>query len=1136
MDRTYQKAISLSNKGDINSCLSLIRKIINNKKCPPQVYFDYIEVSNRCERLDEAKSRFMGTEACLLSSNMLALTWGAIYLHDKEVWPTISVIDTSLKNDKQLEPILDFLEGSARGKIFQYQKAIELMQRAQRAELAMPWRVLDSQVKLYEVSDADTKELLSTAKDALKNHMPAELSCFEEEYRGNVALWVAEKLLNSNQKSNIPELLKFLNYDFAPPVANLNGAVLAHKLDDENEALRLLLQASSTNVSWFKLIDIDKIKPVIEKLNNINPSNLMLRVRLAEITAVSGNLAEAILMLEENLQLDPNHEATIAPLYQMLCANENQSKSIDFLSKWCSQHPNDEKNIKALIRLLNDADNLKESSKWITRAKRHWPDAIWTIAFRGHINYISKYGSKATTYFNRAIKLGYDAPLTNFELAELTAPNNPQAAILLYEKAGEQLCDNYIPFLNALFCAFTADDAIAAKRFFLQLMVINPNEGLEKISNNILNYFYSLFQEGHKIFGKNDWQFLYYLGLCFGHKQDLDKAIFFTTKSLDINYQYPDSLVLLGRLYFMKEDKNKALASFEQAVSFSPNHATALNMLGRLLVLSEKIDRGVELLTDCCLLMPDDEELREVVLKISNDAKRDDLVSKIRHIHTFSKIILHVTTLFAEHNTENWWKNNSKEALPWLDKVLCTFEGDYEGLYFNFVSDDSDENNNSEEVVDSDKATNSDQLKPVFTLITSDLISTVEDFKEKIKSRIDKKEKLIQAMPKNYRFNVIHRSGIWEQCQKNSIKAIAAGVHINDKGTLVRIAVLWMHCQRVLKKFEQYVVAYVIAGSWIRGDTTSKSDVDFYIVIDDTDVQKMTRTELKDRLRDIVNSQMNAICKEYNANIPFNCQTYILTDFWEGIRNVNPVFYTFLRDGVAFFDKGMFLPWQQLLKAGKLRPTPEAVQMYCDQGKKSFKKAQEHLREIVVEDLYYAALYMTQSVLMALGVAPPSPKESPCIAKKHLIQRQIIIKDPNFFEILDRLISIRKDLEYGVIKLPNISELGELMSLTEEYINKLSDFFPQIEKIGKIQSIVKASGIDDDDVHEPDIWLTKLIHLLPQQMPNESRDSKQRLVAALENVAKYHSQLQENDIVEDELIEFHDSLKIFRQAIVAYRQ
>jgi mannose/fructose/N-acetylgalactosamine-specific phosphotransferase system component IIB len=73
--------------------------------------------------------------------------------------------------------------------------------------------------------------------------------------------------------------------------------------------------------------------------------------------------------------------------------------------------------------------------------------------------------------------------------------------------------------------------------------------------------------------------------------------------------------------------------------------------------------------------------------------------------------------------------------------------------------------------------------------------------------------------------------------------------------------------------------------------------------------------ELKEKIRKIVLGMAAEISKK------FNCQTYLLTEFWEYVRDANPVIFTLLRDGVPLIDKGLFAPWRLLLRMGRIKPT-----------------------------------------------------------------------------------------------------------------------------------------------------------------------------------------------------------------------
>ena len=84
------------------------------------------------------------------------------------------------------------------------------------------------------------------------------------------------------------------------------------------------------------------------------------------------------------------------------------------------------------------------------------------------------------------------------------------------------------------------------------------------------------------------------------------------------------------------------------------------------------------------------------------------------------------------------------------------------------------------------------------------------------------------------------------------LDAISASFPLHDNGFLGALRVANIHKSLVLRKFEKYVASYVIGGSLVRGTAGKDSDVDVFVVIDDTDVKRMSRIELLEKLRGII--------------------------------------------------------------------------------------------------------------------------------------------------------------------------------------------------------------------------------------------------------------------------------------------
>ncbi len=138
---------------------------------------------------------------------------------------------------------------------------------------------------------------------------------------------------------------------------------------------------------------------------------------------------------------------------------------------------------------------------------------------------------------------------------------------------------------------------------------------------------------------------------------------------------------------------------------------------------------------------------------------------------------------------------------------------------------------------------------------------------------------------------------IWNLCLDSKFditEALAMSFPIFDKGLLGALRVSSIHRSLVLRKFEKYVTSYVIAGSLVRGEAKPTSDIDIFIVIDDTDVKRMPRFELKEKLRSVIFQYIQEATAIAGAKNPLSPQVYLLTEFWEAVKDAHPVMFTFI--------------------------------------------------------------------------------------------------------------------------------------------------------------------------------------------------------------------------------------------------
>lgn len=274
--------------------------------------------------------------------------------------------------------------------------------------------------------------------------------------------------------------------------------------------------------------------------------------------------------------------------------------------------------------------------------------------------------------------------------------------------------------------------------------------------------------------------------------------------------------------------------------------------------------------------------------------------------------------------------------------------------------------------------------------------------------------------------------------------AVAQGFPLYDKAFLGALRVASIHKTLVLRKFDKYVASYVIAGSLVRGTASKDSDVDVFVVIDDTDVKRMSRVELLERLRGMIHQYIQEASGLAGVKNILNVQVYLLTDFWQSVKDAHPVMFTFIRDGIPLYDRGTFIPWKLLLKMGKIKPSSEAIDLYMKQGDQTEDFVKRRLLDAMV-DIYYGIVTPTQALMMLAGEAPPVPKVIAEEAKKLFVDKEKLLK-LNDIKTLEKAVNLFKQYEYGKLKEYSGTNIDLFLKECKEYNVKLKALRSQLEK------------------------------------------------------------------------------------------
>lgn len=291
----------------------------------------------------------------------------------------------------------------------------------------------------------------------------------------------------------------------------------------------------------------------------------------------------------------------------------------------------------------------------------------------------------------------------------------------------------------------------------------------------------------------------------------------------------------------------------------------------------------------------------------------------------------------------------------------------------------------------------------------------------------------------------------YEEAVKKAVEAAppdqARPQEIEEIGKEERVEVLKKFTKEVLKLYGPMIRSIVLFGSTARQQFRGESDIDVFIIVDDT------RTKVTPMMRDRLEDDLDIISKRLSKHLSIQ-QPYMLTEFWNMVRIGHPIVFNFIREGVPVFDRDLFLPIKRLLQMGEIKPSREAVEKYIERAPKRIKRVENAKIYMVVEDCYYAMLESAQAVLMFLGKTPPRPVDAPRALRKTLLSMKFI--DEKMVKDLEDIIHLRKEVEHKRINDISGDDLDQWISTTKKFVKKMQQLIVKIE-ILKRENIVEKS-------------------------------------------------------------------------------
>ena len=220
----------------------------------------------------------------------------------------------------------------------------------------------------------------------------------------------------------------------------------------------------------------------------------------------------------------------------------------------------------------------------------------------------------------------------------------------------------------------------------------------------------------------------------------------------------------------------------------------------------------------------------------------------------------------------------------------------------------------------------------------------------------------------------------------------------------------------------------IIFGSSARETTTTKSDIDILVIIDDLTVS--LSPEVIEAYRIIINKIIVKVSTRLHIT------TLRFTAFWEYMRNGDPIGINILRDGVALIDSGFFEPLQVLLKKGKIRPTSESIWTYYIRAPNTLHNSKWHLLQATL-DLYWAVIDAAHAALMKHGEIPPTPEHVADLLEEKLVKKKLL--EHKYVDIMRHFYKVMKMIVHREIKEIKGEEYDKYFKAAEDFVKRMRE-------------------------------------------------------------------------------------------------
>ncbi|NPA38369.1 MAG: hypothetical protein GXN99_01080 [Candidatus Nanohaloarchaeota archaeon] len=333
-----------------------------------------------------------------------------------------------------------------------------------------------------------------------------------------------------------------------------------------------------------------------------------------------------------------------------------------------------------------------------------------------------------------------------------------------------------------------------------------------------------------------------------------------------------------------------------------------------------------------------------------------------------------------------------------------------------------------------------------------------------------------------------------EDARKKLEEKEAEEMKNKDEAFKERVNVVERFAMELVKKFKKSVKSVVLYGSTTTGKFHEKSDIDVFIIIDDTEFPQEPSPGLKDSIwRDLLD-----IASKVDKRI--TVQSYMfLTEFWENVRMVEPVVLAILRNGLAVYDVGVFMPAKRMLERGLISLTREAIDKKITAAPEFVKMAYGKLKS-PGHYIEQAMAYAGNAALMSFGEYPTNKELVPEMLEKVFAKKGLL--EMRYVKMARDIHLFAKEMEHIGDKeaAERAGEIGKHVIMADEFVQRMDKLIKELGKRDKGANLME----NYKTLLKANVMALKLLNIMP---PERLEDLPKEMNKAFPKLAMLHNEV-----------------------------